>query len=100
MPVATAKVGQVVVAQAENWEVVEGNIYFPPSSVKKDMLQPSSHSTYCPWKGQASYNDVVADGKTLTNVVWHYQTPSDKAKHIQNYYAFYNGKGVDVEVEE
>ncbi|KAJ2983595.1 hypothetical protein NQ176_g575 [Zarea fungicola] len=100
MPRATARVGQVVVAETEQWEFVEDNVYFPPETIRQELLQPSNHSTYCSWKGQATYNNVVADGKTLENVVWHYHTCFDKAKYIENYYAFYKDKGVEVVIED
>ncbi|KAL2203092.1 DUF427-domain-containing protein [Sarocladium strictum] len=100
MPRATAQVGDVIIAETDKWEFVEGNVYFPPGTLKEEVLQPSSHSTYCSWKGDATYNNVVVDGKTLENVVWHYPKCFDKAKYIENYYAFYKDQGVEVVVED
>jgi uncharacterized protein (DUF427 family) len=46
--------GQTV-AESESFETVEGNIYFPEETVKREFLRPSSTSSSCPWKGQARY---------------------------------------------
>ena len=48
-----------VIAKSNSTVVVEGNHYFPPESVDKEYLQPSSTTTVCPWKGTASYYNVV-----------------------------------------
>ena len=54
-----------IIAEAPSDEIhrVEGNIYFPPAAVKREFLQPSNSHTHCPWKGEASYFDLVVDGK-------------------------------------
>ena len=61
---------------------LEGYTYFPENAVKKEYLQPSEHHTTCPWKGLASYYDVVVDGKVNKNAAWYYPTPSDAAQRI------------------
>lgn len=60
---AKATVGDFVIAEADRWEEVEGNVYFPPSSVKSDYLSKTDLSTHCPWKGDASYYTIKAGGK-------------------------------------
>lgn len=61
---AKATVGDTVVAEADSWEEVEGNVYFPPSSVKTEYLSKTNMSTHCPWKGDASYYTIkAADGE-------------------------------------
>ncbi len=84
-----------VVAESDKTEVVEGNQYFPPESVRKEYLQPSDKETVCPWKGTASYYNVVVDGNVNENAAWYYATPKDAAKRFKDYVAFWNG----VEVE-
>ncbi len=86
--------GQVV-AESDKTEVVEGNQYFPPDSVRKEYLQPGDKETVCPWKGTASYYNVVVDGNVNENAAWYYPNPKDAAKQIKDYVAFWNG----VEVE-
>ncbi|GBB86165.1 hypothetical protein RclHR1_01260036 [Rhizophagus clarus] len=80
-----------VIAESSDIQEVEGNIYFPPNSVKSEFLQQSSHSTTCPWKGVASYYNIVVNGKTNESAAWYYPKPLEKAKHIENYVAFWKG---------
>ena len=42
----------VTIAESEKTQTVEGNLYFPESSVKREYLRPSSTTSTCPWKGQ------------------------------------------------
>ena len=85
-----------VIAQADQSEVqlVEGNVYFPPHKVERALLRPSDTHTFCPWKGTASYYDVVVDGKTNRDAAWYYPDTKDAAKHVKGYVAFW--KGVEV----
>jgi len=45
----------------------------------------------CPWKGVASYSDLVVDGKENRNAAWYYPEPKDAAENITGYVAFWNG---------
>ena len=94
MPKAMWK-GQIL-AEADNHEVVEGNIYFPPESLKSEHFRPSDKTTTCPWKGQAHYYDVVVDDETNRDAAWYYPEPKPKAEKIRGMVAFWRG----VEVEE
>ena len=51
-----------VIAETDKFELVEGNVYFPPETVLPEYLKPSSTHTVCGWKGTASYYTVVVDG--------------------------------------
>ena len=83
-----------VIAESDRYEVVEGNIYFPPDSIRKDhFIESGTHST-CPWKGEASYFSLEADGKTNEDAAWYYPEPKEKAENIRNHVAFW--KGVEV----
>ena len=53
----------VVLAESDSYEFVEGTVYFPPDSVKKEYLRESKKTYECPWKGHANYYDVVVEGK-------------------------------------
>lgn len=83
-----------VVAESENCVVVEGNQYFPPESVHREFLQPSDHTTVCPWKGTASYYNVVINGQSNPNAAWYYPQPKDAAKQIKDHVAFWKGVAV------
>lgn len=93
----TASWNGAVIAQAtdEQVELVENNVYFPPSAVKQEYLRPSSHTTICPWNGTASYYDVVVDGQTNANAAWYYPQPKDAAKQIAGHVAFWRGVSVE-----
>ena len=93
MPVA--KWNGVVLAESERFETVEGNIYFPPDSIRREHFKPSTTHTTCPWKGEASYYTVEADGKTNADAAWFYPEPKSAAANIRGHVAFW--KGVTVE---
>lgn len=84
-----------VVAESDETIVVEGNHYFPPSSIRSEAFTPTDHSTHCPWKGDAAYYTVTADGVSAENAAWYYPEPKEKAAQIKDYVAFYGSK-VDV----
>jgi uncharacterized protein (DUF427 family) len=85
-----------VLAESDNTVVVEGNHYFPPASVKTEYFEPSDKHTTCPWKGEASYRTVVADGKRNEDAAWYYSSPKSAAAEITDHVAFWRG----VEVTE
>jgi uncharacterized protein (DUF427 family) len=60
--VPRATLNGVTLAESDHTEVVEGNHYFPPGSVKKELFQASDTTTHCPWKGDASYLGVEVGG--------------------------------------
>ena len=79
----------VVLAESEDYEIVEGNVYFPPDSINREFFTESDHQTRCPWKGMASYLNAEVDGETFNNAAWYYPDPSSKASHIKDHLAFY-----------
>ena len=84
-----------VVAESDETIVVEGNHYFPLSSLKDGAFTPTDHTTHCPWKGDASYYTVSAGGSSSENAAWYYAAPKDAASQIEGYVAFYASK-VDI----
>jgi uncharacterized protein (DUF427 family) len=84
-----------VIADSDHTIVVEGNHYFPPSSVKAEFLVNSDTHTICPWKGTASYKTVSVGGAQAADGAWFYPEPKEAASEIAGYYAFW--KGVEVE---
>ena len=78
-------------APAAATETVEGNIYFPPDSVRREFLQPSQTHTECGWKGTASYYNVVVNGAINPDAAWYYPQPKDAAKNITGHIAFWKG---------
>jgi uncharacterized protein (DUF427 family) len=63
--------------------------YFPRDDVRMDLLRPSTHVTFCEWKGQASYFDVVVDGAVAAQAVWTYPSPVPAFASIRDHLAFY-----------
>ena len=80
-----------VLAQSDETIVVEGNHYFPPDALNREYFQESSKHTTCPWKGQASYYDVVVNGETNRDAAWYYAEPKPAAAQIKGYVAFWRG---------
>lgn len=80
-----------VIAQSDETIKVEGNHYFPISAIDKQYLADSTTNTVCPWKGTASYYDVVVDGKNNTDAAWYYPQPKAMAAEIKDYVAFWRG---------
>lgn len=84
-----------VIAESDATRIVEGNHYFPPDAVRRQHLRDASNHTVCPWKGTASYYDIVVGGDTNAGAAWYYPHPKDAAVEIADYVAFW--KGVTVE---
>lgn len=80
-----------VLAQSDATVVVEGNHYFPPEALNQAYFQPSQQHTVCPWKGTASYFDVVVEGQVNKDAAWYYPEPKEAARQITGYVAFWRG---------
>lgn len=63
--------------------------YFPRSDVRFDLLEPTSHTTHCPYKGQASYYSVITASGRVENAVWAYPKPIAQVPELADYVAFY-----------
>ena len=86
--------GQTI-AESQETIVVEGNHYFPPSSINPAYFSDTTPTTsVCPWKGTAAYKSVIVNGEEAKDAAWYYPQAKDAAKEIQDYYAFW--KGVEV----
>ena len=84
-----------VLAESDDTVISEGNHYFPEGALNREYFKESSSNTFCPWKGQASYFDLVVDGETNKDAAWYYPEPKEAAKQIKGRIAFW--KGVKVE---
>ncbi|MGB1249509.1 MAG: DUF427 domain-containing protein [Candidatus Promineifilaceae bacterium] len=82
--------GQVL-AESDKTVIVEGNHYFPKSSLNMAFFEQNSRKSSCPWKGVASYFDITVDGKTNRGAAWIYPTPKAAASNIKDHVAFWNG---------
>ena len=86
-----AVLGDTVIAEAPKEDLIsiEGNWYFPPSSVKSEFLEKSPTPYTCPWKGAAQYWDVVTPGGTRKDGAWSY--PDLKPSAVQRVGADFAG---------
>lgn len=80
-----------VIAESARTVRLEGNHYFPAADVDFDHLEPSTRKTTCPWKGVASYFDVVVDDVRNPGGAWYYKQPSPLARKIKDHVAFWQG---------
>jgi uncharacterized protein (DUF427 family) len=85
----------VVIAESPTTVVLEGNHYFPESSLNRNYVTFSNHRTTCPWKGQASYYSLLVNGELNADAAWYYPDPKRDAEEIKGHVAFY--KGVKIE---
>jgi uncharacterized protein (DUF427 family) len=89
-------IGEVIADSREAVRMDEGSYaavyYLPRKDVKMDRLVRTAHSTYCPFKGHASYYTLSFGGRTAENAVWSYETPYDEMSVIRELLAFYPDK--------
>jgi uncharacterized protein (DUF427 family) len=71
--------------------------YVPLADVDPAMLVPSDHTSYCPFKGEASYYSIPDAGERGTNAVWEYREPYTAVAEIRDRVAFYRDR---VELDE
>lgn len=84
----------VTLAQSDDTVIIEGNHYFPPQSIAKDVLVPSETQTICPWKGIANYYSVMVGGLINQDAAWSYRAPKATAENIRDRIAFWKGVNV------
>lgn len=66
--------------------------YIPPDDIKVEHLLPSSRTSFCEWKGRASYYTVAVGGRQAQSAAWYYPTPTLAFAAIKDYVAFYPSK--------
>ena len=71
--------------------------YLPREDTNMALLSRTERVTHCPYKGDANYFSITADGKTLDNAIWTYETPFPAMTEITGHLAFYPDK---VKIEE
>jgi uncharacterized protein (DUF427 family) len=85
--------GEVLADTTRGLNLREGKyppvVYVPREDVNLERLAASSHSTHCPFKGDASYYDYRGDTTPSQEVAWSYETPFDQMAAIRGHLAFY-----------
>jgi uncharacterized protein (DUF427 family) len=69
--------------------------YVPLADVRSEVLKPSHHTTYCPYKGDASYYSLVTPNGEVADAAWYYAEPYSAVAEIAGHVAFYANK-VDI----
>jgi uncharacterized protein (DUF427 family) len=79
--------------RSRHWGILpgEGNHYFPADALNREHFRPSDRQSVCPWKGTASYYDVVVGAQVNASAAWYYPTPKDAASEIKDRVAFWRG---------
>ena len=72
--------------------------YIPRADADMALLQRTAHSTHCPYKGDASYFTIAADGRAADNAVWSYETPYPAVAGIKEHLAFYPNRVDEIKV--
>ena len=84
-----------VIAESDRFEIVEGNVYFPPDAVHRQYLKGSDTATQCHWKGTAHYYTLAVDGAENKDAAWYYPDPMAAAANIKDHVAFWRGVTVE-----
>ena len=63
--------------------------YIPPEDVKMEYFTPTSRTTFCEFKGAASYYTITVGDRTIPNSAWYYRQPSRGYEAMANYIAIY-----------
>jgi uncharacterized protein (DUF427 family) len=90
----TVKVGGRVIADsADALALTEANyrpvLYIPPKDIDFALLERSTHTTYCPYKGDCSYYSIPSGGIRSVNAAWVYEAPFEAVAEIKDHLAFY-----------
>lgn len=73
--------------------------YIPRADIRMELLERTTRSTHCPFKGDASYFTIKVGGKEVQNAAWSYESPKDSVREIKDYLAFYTDQLDAFEVE-
>ncbi len=95
--------GKVVVDTRSALQVEETGhgmvFYFPKADIRMDLAVAGDATSYCPFKGQASYHTFVAGGRRSENAAWSYDAPYDEALALKDHLAFYPNRVDAIRVE-
>ena len=88
--------GEVIAETTRAYRVLETShppvFYIPLEDVRGEFLRPSRRRTYCEFKGEAAYYDLVAGGREIREAAWCYPEPSARYEALRGHVAFYPGR--------
>ncbi|QNA85259.1 DUF427 domain-containing protein [Sphingomonas sp. So64.6b] len=73
--------------------------YIPRADLDMALVERTSHSSHCPYKGEASYFSIPAGGERSVNAIWSYETPNDAVAQIRDHVAFYPDRVDEIVIE-
>ena len=96
--------GKTIAETNESLTLQEANYppvsYIPRKDVDMSLLQRSTHESYCPYKGDASYYSIPLGGERSANAIWTYERPYDAVHEIKDYLAFYPNRVDSIEARD
>ena len=94
--------GQVVAETDNALELREATLkpvlYIPRADARMALLQRTDHGTHCPYKGDASYYSIQANGQVSENAIWSYEAPFPAMAQIEGHLAFYPNRVDSIDV--
>lgn len=88
--------GEVIADTTRAYRVLETShppvYYIPPEDVRSEVLRPSRRRTWCEFKGEAHYYDLVVGGREAKEAAWYYPDPNARFAAIRDHVAFYPGR--------
>lgn len=95
--VVTVRCSDILVAETSRaLKVMETasppTFYLPPDDVRSELLQEAEGASFCEWKGQAHYFNLLAPSVVLEQIGWSYSHPKPGFEELADYIAFYPGK--------
>jgi len=92
----TVKTGDTIIAKTSSAiRVLETasppTFYIPPEDVAKEYLEKAPGSSFCEWKGKATYWNVIVNGREIPKAAWSYNNPNSRFEPIDGFYSFYPG---------
>jgi uncharacterized protein (DUF427 family) len=83
-----------VIAESDRTETVDGTVFFPEDSIRREYFRPSSTTSTDPQKGQARFMNLLIDGQDNPDAAWYYPSPKPPARRLKGYVGFW--RGVDI----
>ena len=80
-----------VIAQSDDIVELEGNAYFPLSSLNRQYILASKTQSVCPWKGLANYYSLKVGSAVNADAIWYYPQPKPGAEAVAGRVAFWHG---------
>jgi uncharacterized protein (DUF427 family) len=88
--------GQLISRTTQSVRILETasppTFYLPPADVNEELLREASGTSFCEWKGSATYWNIKVNNKTLEKAAWSYNKPNPAFRSLAGYYSFYPAK--------